>query len=413
MRVLWFSNGGLSDTDFTGTGTWLDSMARGLLLTNQVELGIVTFGLVEKLTQRDYHQVKEWIVPIMRKLGSDGLPSRSLVAELISVCQSFAPDLIHVWGTESFWGLLPTRKMLKAPSVLTLQGVRYRIASCYYGGLTGPERLACIGLREMIKTLMLRKTEKSFCDEWGRFEAEIMAGHRWAICQTPWQESQMVSNRPDATLFHLDLPLRKSFEQPDGWKPHAGDPKIFCFASGWHPYKGLHVAIRALALLKRRFPGVQLRIGGAKARKGISRDGYLHWLAGQIRELGLDRNVNWLGPLQATQIIEELRGSSAVVIPTFIESYCMAFAEAMRIGTPTVVSYTGGTAFLGKDEETCLFFSPGDEAMCAYQLDRVLSDHDLTMHLSSNSRQIATHRHAPAKIMQEQLSIYQRIVTDS
>jgi len=413
MKVLWFSNGYLSDTDLTGTGTWLDSMARGLLSTNQVELGIVTFGSVDKLTQRDYHQVKQWIVPITCKLGTDGLPARSLVAELISVCQSFGPDLIHVWGTESFWGLLPTRKMLKAPSVLNFQGVCYRIASCYYGGLTGPERLACIGLREMIKTLMLRKTEKTLCAEWGSFEAEIMAGHRWAICQTPWQEAQMVSNRLDATLFRLDLPLRKIFEQSDGWKPHAGDPRIFCFASGWHLYKGLHVAIRALALLKRRFPNVQLRIGGTKEKKGIFRDGYLHWVATQIRALGLGKNVHWLGPLKATQIIEELRGSSAVVIPTFIESYCMAFAEAMRIGTPTVVSYTGGTAVLGKDEETCLFFPPGDEAMCAYQLDRVLSDHDLTVRISLNSRDVAKRRNDTAKIIQEQLNIYQQIVTDS
>jgi glycosyltransferase involved in cell wall biosynthesis len=268
-------------------------------------------------------------------------------------------------------------------------------------------------MKDIIKAMMLRKEGKSFYDEWGQFEAEMMAGHRWAICQTPWQEAQMASNRPDATLFHLDLPLRKPFEQSEGWKPHAGEPQIFCCASHWSPSKGLHVAVRSLALLKRQFPDVQLRIGGGKVGKGIFQDGYLRWLAGLVRKLGLDENVHWLGPLNATRIADELRSSSAAVIPTFIESYCMVFAEAMRIGTPTIVSYTGGTAYLGKDEETCLFFVPGDEAMCAYQLARALSDRDLTVRLSLASRRIAAQRHDQARIVEEQLRIYQHVVTNS
>ena len=37
----------------------------------------------------------------------------------------------------------------------------------------------------------------------------------------------------------------------------------------------------------------------------------------------------------------------------------------------------GRDGFLGRDEETCLFFPPGDEAMCAYQIGRLLGDVDL------------------------------------
>jgi glycosyltransferase involved in cell wall biosynthesis len=413
LRVLWFSNCSLSDSVLTSTGTWLDSMAHGLLDAKQIKLGIITLGLVPQLTRRDYGQVNQWFVPARSSAVSKGLPSRRLVDGIVSACHVFGPDLIHVWGTESFWGLLPSRGLLRVPSVLTLQGVRHRIASCYNGGLTRSERLACLGVKEIIKAMMLRKGDKSSYKEWGPFEAEMMAGHRWAICQTPWQEAQMAGNRPDATMFHLDLPLRKPFEQSEGWKPRAGKPRIFCCASYWPPYKGLHVALRSLALLKRRFPSVQLRIGGDRGKKGIFQDGYLRWLDGLIRKLGLGENVEWLGSLTAAQIADEFRSSSVALIPTFIESYCMVFAEAMRVGTPTVVSYTGGTAYLGKDEETCLFFVPGDEAMCAYQLARALSDRDLAARLSLASRQIAAQRHDLERIVKEQLSIYQHVLTDS
>jgi glycosyltransferase involved in cell wall biosynthesis len=165
--------------------------------------------------------------------------------------------------------------------------------------------------------------------------------------------------------------------------------------------------------LKRQYPDIQLRIGGATGRKGIFQDGYLRWLGGLVHILGLDENVHWLGPLKATQLADELRSSAVTVIPTFIESYCMVFAEAMRVGTPAVVSYTGGTAYLGKDEETCLFFVPGDEAMCAYQLARALSDCGLASRLSLASRQVAAQRHDLAKIVQEQMRIYRHVLTDS
>jgi glycosyltransferase involved in cell wall biosynthesis len=412
IRILWFCNTYLSDSDIVATGTWLDSMARGLLATQQLELGIIALGPVKRFTLRDYLQVKQWIVPVRSSAGSNGLPSHSLVGQVISACQSFMPDLVHVWGTESFWGLLISRGLIQVPSVLTLQGVRQRIAHYYDGGLTGGERRACLSIRDIIKTAISHRETKSYFEKWGHFESEIMAGHRWGICQTPWQEAQMLSYRPDATLFHLDLPLRKPFVTAEGWKLHAGESRIFCCASQWSsPAKGLHVAVRSLALLKRRFPSVRLRIGGAKASRRFFQDGYLRWLAGLIHKLGLDENVIWLGPLNADQISEELRNSSAALIPTFIESYCMVFAEALAIGTPTVVSYTGGTAYLGKDERTCLFFVPGDEAMCAYQLARALSDRNLAARLSLASRSISIKRHEMERIVQEQLSIYHQCLT--
>lgn len=410
-RILWFCTSALSESDATSTGTWLDSMAQGLLQSQQVELGIIALGSVSELTRRDYGTVQQWIVPARSSASPVGLPSTRLVNGLVSACQAFAPDLLHVWGTESFWGLLPSRGFVKIPSVLTLQGSRHRIAACIHGGLTANERLACLGIKDVVKAVMLRPSTASFFKKWAGFEAEIMAGHRWAICQTPWQEAQMLSNRPDATLFHLDLPLRNAFEQSQEWLPPAGDPRLFCCASHWCPSKGLHVAIRSLALLKREFPGIQLRVGGVAEGKGIFRDGYFRWLDGLVDRLGLRANVHWLGPLKAPRMAAEFRAASATLIPTFIESYCMVLAESMRIGTPTVVAYTGGTAYLGRDEETCLFFVPGDEAMCAYQLSRALTDRNLAVRLSSNSRCVAAERHDPVGLAQEQMSIYKQVMT--
>lgn len=129
-----------------------------------------------------------------------------------------------------------------------------------------------------------------------------------------------------------------------------------------------------------------------------------------IRQLGLTDAIEWLGPLNAGQIVTELKNAAAVVIPTFIETYCMAFAEAMAIGAPVVVSYVGGIPSLGKDGHSCLFFPPGDEAMCAYQLERVLTDEELALRLSRESRKIAAVRSDCQRIIQRQLEIYRHVL---
>jgi glycosyltransferase involved in cell wall biosynthesis len=82
----------------------------------------------------------------------------------------------------------------------------------------------------------------------------------------------------------------------------------------------------------------------------------------------------------------------------------------MMIGAPTVVSFTGGTSYLARDNETALFFPPGDEAMCAYQLDRLLLDRELGERLSILSRQKALVRNDRDQIIRQQMNIYRQVL---
>jgi glycosyltransferase involved in cell wall biosynthesis len=131
-----------------------------------------------------------------------------------------------------------------------------------------------------------------------------------------------------------------------------------------------------------------------------------------IRRLDLTNSIDWLGPLNADQIVAELKNAPATVIPTFIESSCAAMQEAMTIGSPVVVSYVGGLPSLGKDGETCLFFPPGDEAMCACQMERAWTDRELAQRLSRESRKIAAIRNDRQRIIGRQLEIYRQVLSE-
>jgi glycosyltransferase involved in cell wall biosynthesis len=87
--------------------------------------------------------------------------------------------------------------------------------------------------------------------------------------------------------------------------------------------------------------------------------------------------------------------------------------EALYLGVPTVSAYAGGVPALAREEEAALYYPPGDEAMCSYQVERLLTNRDLANRLSLNARAVALKRNDPAKIVANQIEIYQQVMAAS
>jgi glycosyltransferase involved in cell wall biosynthesis len=147
-------------------------------------------------------------------------------------------------------------------------------------------------------------------------------------------------------------------------------------------------------------------------RHGLRRDGYIAWVERLARRLGVADSIDWLGALDGPAIVTELHMAAAAIIPTFVESYCLAMAEAMCVGTPVVASFTGGTSHLGCDGQTCLFFQPGDVAMLAYQVIRLLESTSLARSISAAGRRVALSRHCTEQVAGAQLTTYQQMLAE-
>ena len=412
MRVLWLCNRGLTGQDVGASGTWLVSMAPRLAESPGIELGIVAPSPTRGVARQDWRRVRQWLVRGNPRLRRDGLPPLSLVRAIRAICDEFKPDLIHVWGTENYWGLLTARRHLRYPALLEMQGLKGGIARVFCGGLSAAEQLHCVGPKELLRRRILVSEQRAFA-RWGLLEREMIQGHRFISFQSPWMAAQVLSVNPAARLFKVERVLRPAFMCTSAWRPSPQDAVVFCSAAYPSPFKGLHVAVRALDLLRQRAPNARLRVAGALQRQGIRQEGYMRWVNALARRLGLQDAVEWLGPLSGEQILAELSAASAMVIPTFMESYCVAMAEAMAVGVPTAVAYTGGTSYLGKDEETCLFFPTGDEAMCAYQLERLLTDQTLAARLSDRARETAAARNDATHLVQRQIEVYRQVLAGS
>jgi len=417
LKVLWLSNCPLIESKITGTGTWIQPMAEGLMATGSLQLAVVSFANVTQFVQQDYRNIPQWLVPSRTKLERNGLPSANLIKSITKACEWFRPDLVHVWGVEHFWGLLTARGYIGVPVLLEMQGMKKACAKLFMADLTMKELFQCIGIKEVLKRKTIVSRKNDF-EQWGQHEEEIIRGHHFIDVQSKWTSAQIYSIQPQAQQFIVNRTLRLPFYVAQSWQNFEDErvkkgatQNIFCSSAGPSPYKGIHVALRALAELKREFPEARLRIAGAIQRKGLRQEGYVRWLNRICRELKITDSVDWLGPLNADQIIHELQLCAVNVVCSFVESYCVALAEPMYLGVPCVTSYNGGISWLAEDGKTALFFPPGDVVMCAYQIGRVFRERELNCHLSEHARVAALKRHDPNTIFQRQHEIYQEVIS--
>jgi glycosyltransferase involved in cell wall biosynthesis len=240
----------------------------------------------------------------------------------------------------------------------------------------------------------------------------MISGCRFITVQSKWLEAQVRAMNDTGRIYHNDFALRTAFYAANPWQGTAS-ASILCSAAYPAPFKGLHVAVRAMAILKRHYPDIELRIVGAQQWPGIHRDGYMAWLMREAKRLGVDANLRWLGNQTAGEIIVQLQECAAFVLPSFVEGYSLTLAEAMMLGVPIVASYAGGIPSLAQDEDSALFFSPGDEATCAYQLERLLSDRALAERLSCRAREIALARNDRDRIVRRQIEIYRSVLQEA
>lgn len=414
--VLWLCNRPIEGTADRRDGTWFIAMARALAESGRIRLAVVSQAKVKDAVRCDFGDIAQWVVPF-EPLNRKGLPSNQTIESIKQAAAEIKPDIIHVWGTENYWGLLTARGILSQPSILEIQGFKYACAKVYYGDLTLSERLKCIGPFEILRPNSSFLTGGRRFEKWGRFEKEMIFKHRYISTQSDWVRTHIKAINPGCTLFKTGMMLRKEFFEAKPWtlpKNQDSDyPCIFASSSYAVPYKGLHVLIKALSILKRRYPQIVLNIAGDIMKKGIRQRGYSRWLQRLIYKLNIENNVRWLGPIDANQIVKQFQKASAVVIPSFIETYSLTLAEAMLVGVPLVASFAGAMPELAKNDESALFFPQGDETVCAWQIERILKDQNLACHLSQNTRQIGQVRNEQSTVVKRQIAIYNEILNEA
>lgn len=406
MKVLWFSNIALTDKEPNSSGTWMNSLSSSLVASGCVQLFNITQAKVKVITKRDKHPIQQWLIPIGGRKKS-GLPNDRIIRNIVSIVKDINPDVIHIWGMEKFWGLLTARGYVKGNVILEIQGIKFAIEKYVYADLALRDVVRCFGIGELFRPFDSLTGTKYLYKKWGRFEREMLTNHKIISTQSDWVRANVMAINPLAKIVNTSMLIRKEFFEADKWRYDDCVPfQVFSFTSSIISYKGLHVLIDALAILKMKYPNIRLIVAGAVST-GVRADGYTKWLFRKIKTLGLTEYIQWIGPLTAKNIVNQLHKANVAVIPSFVESYCMTLEESLYVGTPAVASYSGAMPELATNEESALFFPPGDMVMCARCIERILTDVKLATKLSTNSYK-AKRKEDRALTVKTQLDIYYR-----
>lgn len=151
--------------------------------------------------------------------------------------------------------------------------------------------------------------------------------------------------RERAAFLNLRSP---SFVVPNGldWEPYRvlpprgelrhrwnlGEAPIVLFLGRLHLKKGLDILVPAFDKVRRNVPDAQLVIAGPE------NDDYGKTVRGWVTERKLDSAVHFVGPLNATEVVQAFVDADVFALPSYTENFGVAVAEAMACACPVVIS---------------------------------------------------------------------------
>ncbi|MHA1834568.1 MAG: glycosyltransferase family 4 protein [Candidatus Baldrarchaeia archaeon] len=147
--------------------------------------------------------------------------------------------------------------------------------------------------------------------------------------------------------------------------------------------KGVHILLKALAYLKRKYSNVRLIVAGPSDAK------YKLRLENIVRKLSIVDFVEFLGPVYGKEKIKLIKNSEILVLPSFREYTPTVLLEAQALGVPVVATKVGAISEMIVEGKTGLLVEPGNEYQLAEAIETLLRDKKLRRSFSIEAKRFA------------------------
>ena len=425
MRVLWINFGLLPDAcnvigcraDY-GSG-WLPSMLSAMLAADSsIECCVlsldwrkcdVVLGRVRYVSfggPRIYFTYKSIPQGIQRQVKR--------------VIMEFGPDIIHVHGTEYFYGCFPREVYCGKPVVISIQGLLSGIHPHYMGGISTKElRGTNWNARFFVKGRTMLSEQTAWREGRAVQEQKVIRQQQNFIGRTAWDKDVVQFYNPHARYFAVNENLREPFfakrRNPGAVRRHS----IYCGAAASTAFKGAHWLIRAVAALKCEFPDIELRIAAAeglhapKGLKALMMDQSYHaYIRRLIRTLEVGKHIIALPILSAEEVAEELSQAELFVLPSMCENSPNSLCEAMLVGTPSIATFVGGVPSILKDGVEGKLVPSGDPMALAGAIRRWFLHPEEAEAFVEPARTTALKRHDTKANAEATLAVYRFLTND-
>lgn len=407
MKVLWITNIVFPEArkvlsgnaGLKASGGWMIGSMESLFeYDKDICIYVATISTeVKELTKINGLRAVYYIIPLKKQ---------SFINKCWKEIQNeVSPDVIHIHGTECNYGLSYINSCTSKNVVLSIQGMISECYKYYYAGISVFSIIRSMTFRDMLLGGMI----KSRCDfrKNGKREAEIISKVGHIIGRTSWDKAHALMLNPSANYYFCNETLRHEFYDCKKWS-YANCKKHSIFVSqANYSLKGFHILLRAIPLVMRDFPDTKVVVAGRNIvqNEGLSGfiqyTGYGSYISKLIKELHLEKQIEFVGNLDANEMIEKYLHCNVFVSPSSIENSPNSVCEAQLLGTPVVASYVGGVTDLMKGVETNLY-RYDDYCMLAKNICDVFNDGDKQPEMISTARL----RHDKMKNAKALMNIY-------
>ena len=394
-------------------GGWVESMAAQLRTAEDIELAIACKCSDDVVFKEKINGVTYY------SLGYSDSAEESVIKERCGeIVSDFRPDIVQIEGTEFLHSkaMLVYCKEKNIPAIVSLQGILNGYYNYQCGQLQLEDMMFSKSLTSIIAAWLLFLRKVLWFKPRMKPEKEVIEGVSYLLGRTSWDRAHAYSINPTAKYYSCNRVLRKPFYEKD-WNIKNIERHSIYVGNGYNALKGARFVIMALPQLIREYPDVKLYIAGYKPysdgdNRSFIKKGYGAYLKKLIDDLGVEKHVEFTGPLKAHEVAERLSKVNAYVLCSAIENSPNTLGEAMMIGTPCVSAYVGGASDMAEDKREALFYRNDDPKLLAWNLKQIFDNDELALKLSENGRRRARITHDAKNNAADLLFAYNDILTN-
>ena len=410
MKVLWLVNVKIPEIytlqgkeNKTYVGGWLSGLLNSLTGDDRISKLILCYpgkdesGKTEKLNYYSFEKDKH----------------DELADYFAGIISQERPDIIHIHGTEFTHSLMmiqaAERSGMLQRTVCSIQGLVSAYAEHYYAD--APDGVVrSYTLKEAVKRTGLVDLKKNY-QRRGKQEIEVLQNCHHIIGRTSWDKACAYLINPQAKYYHCNETLRKEF-YTGKWSYPECRPHSVMLSQGTKPIKGLHMAIKALGIVKRFYPDVLAYVAGDNILAGshLRKDSYTRYIEKLIDENGLKGQIIFTGGLDAAQMKEKMLSVNAFVLPSSIENSPNSLGEAMLLGVPCVASDVGGVTDMMSPNTEGYVYPFAEYYKLAYYLIDLFGQEKIAEIMGEYASIRARETHDAEKNSEQIVSIYSEII---
>ncbi|HEV8505011.1 MAG TPA: glycosyltransferase family 4 protein, partial [Chitinophagaceae bacterium] len=320
------------------------------------------------------------------------------------VVKEFAPDIIHIFGTENDYGMMIPE--INVPCVIHIQGSLIMCNHKWYTGLTKSEVFKYSKKWPLLKGHGLFHSYFNFKKAADR-ERIIFKNSKNFAGRTDWDRRLTAALCPKANYFHCDEMMRPVFYLHQ-WSRQPGQKQYTIISVIRNViYKGLETVYECKKMLNHLFPEMKIiwKVGGVSEQDEIA---YL--VRRKYSGAWEDEGIELLGGLQENELLDQMLNADLFVHPSHIENSSNGLCEAMLLGMPAIATYAGGTPGLLADKKEGILVQDGDPYALAGAITELIREKDYANNLGANARKRAIARHDPDKIVNEVITMYASVI---